>query len=88
MTEEGKETDFHFLKPVEALPIRKRERASFYDQIIDEFIESRLKYAMVKEMDKKPLSITYALRRILKKRGLKNIRVYQIKNQVYLKKLG
>jgi hypothetical protein len=88
MTDEKKGDGFRFLTPIEILPTSKRERSSFYDQIIAEFIESGLKYAMVKEIDKKPISIATGLRGILRKRNIKNVVVCMIKNRVYLKKLG
>jgi len=87
MSEDKEEMKLRFLKPVEEIPFRKKERASFYDQIIKEFVESGLKYAMVKEMNTKPVSITLVLRQRLKRRGINNIKVYYRKNKVYLEKL-
>jgi len=88
MTEQMEKANLRFMKPVESLPIRMRERHSFYEGIVDEFVESGLKYAMVNDMGKKPITVAYGLRRALEKRGIKSIKVCQIKNQIYLKKLG
>jgi len=86
--EKPKEKVFRFIIPIEILPPKIRERDNFYEQIINEFISSGLKYASMKDINKKPLTIAYGLRSVLKRRGLKNIKIYKINNQIYLKKLG
>ncbi len=88
MGEQTEKGNFQFIKPVDQLPIRTKQKSSFYAGIIDEFAQSGLKYAMVNQMNKKTLSVYVGLRLALKKRGIRNIKVCQIKNQIYLKKLG
>jgi len=85
--EESKEMELRFLRPVEKIPSRKRARASLYDSILKEFIESSLRYALVEVMDSKPVSVTHALKSRLKKRKIENIKVLRRKDRVYLEKL-
>ena len=87
MSENSDEMKLRFLKPVEEIPFRKKGRASIYDEILKEFIESRLRYALVKEMDSKPVSVAQGLKSRLKKRKIENINVIRRKNKVYLEKL-
>jgi hypothetical protein len=72
---------------VQKLPPARRLRSSFYDDILKEFIESNLKYAEVKEMGRKPVTIALTLRDRLKKRSIQNIKVIHMKNKVYLQKI-
>jgi hypothetical protein len=88
MTEQAEKVSFHFIKPLERLPNRTRDRHSIYGGIIDEFVESGLKYALVNEMNRKPMSVYIGLRTALRRRGIRDIMVCQIQNQIYLKKLG
>jgi FMN phosphatase YigB (HAD superfamily) len=88
MTEQEQKAGYRFIKPVESLPVRTRERASLYAGIIDEFVRAGLKYAMVNQMDRRPLTVYVGLRQALKRKGIRNVTVCNISNQIYLKKLG
>lgn len=83
-----KETEFRFLTPINELPFIKRQRYSFYEDVLKEFLESNLRYAEVKEMGgRKPITVALTLRQKVRNRGIKNIRVLTSKNKVYLEKI-
>jgi len=60
--------------------------AYVYDEIIREFLDSKLKYAEVNLQDKKPLTIYVTLRKHLKDKGISEIAVRVINKKVYLER--
>lgn len=79
--------ELRFLIPLQKPPVSQRTtRASFYDDVLNEFIESNLEYAEVKELGKNIVTVTYSLRRKLKERNIENVKVICRKkeNKVYL----
>ena len=87
MTEEKK---FRFLVPLAAPPPSRRGRPGIYREIIEEFAKSGLEYAEVKDIGRKPTTVTFCLRNHLKKAGIENIRVMLRKKlgKVFLVKTG
>jgi len=88
MPEEKEERELRFLTPVQQIPFGRRSRTSFYDDIIKEFIESNLKYVEVKELSRKPVTVALTLREKIKNRDIRNIKVLQRKDKVYLERTG
>ena len=86
MAIEKKEKDFRFLIPVEKIPPGP-VKTMIYDNILQEFIQSRLKYAEVKDIGKKPATMAMTLKRRLKERHIENIKVTRRKEKVYLARL-
>jgi len=73
MTEEKK---FRFITPVDRLPdFYAKPRPGIYDEIIEEFTKSGLKFAEVNECGRKAVTVVMGLRNRLKKSGNQNIRV-------------
>jgi hypothetical protein len=81
---DDKTKNFRFITPVESLPGKKRDSKSLYDDIINEFSESKLKYAEVTLTGKAPLTIASSLRRCLKQKGISEIKVRYIGKKIYL----
>jgi CRISPR/Cas system CMR subunit Cmr6 (Cas7 group RAMP superfamily) len=75
-----------FLKSVEDIPRTRKPRRNLYDEIIREFLYSGAKYAEVKDLGKKPLTIQSGLKNRLKRRK-DNIQVLVRNQKVYLKRL-
>jgi hypothetical protein len=81
------ETPLRFLKKVEALPQRYRSgQESYYDEILREFLYSGARYAQVKDVGKKPLTVLVGLNNRLKRRKDK-VRTCIRSGKVYLEKL-
>ena len=88
MSTEGKEKKLRFLTPIEDLPFVRRQRSSFYDNILKEFTESNLKYAEVTETGgRKPITVAMTLKSRLKKRGIRDIRVIIRNNRIYIARM-
>lgn len=79
--------DFRFLKPIEHLPPTKRRKPSFYDEIINEFIASGLKYAEVKETGRAPETVQIMLSLRLKEKQLTFIKARIRNKKVYLERV-
>jgi len=86
MSEKEKEKEFRFLIPVEKMPPGRGTRG-LYDNILEEFIESGLRYAEVKEMGKSPGAVSYMLKKKLKERRIPNTNVRVRNKKVYLERL-
>lgn len=78
--------ELRYLAPVEKIP-SGRERSSFYDDILKEFMNSNLKYAAVKDLGKRPSLVAYMLKKRIKDNQIKNIAVMQRSNKVYLARI-
>ncbi|MEM2129194.1 MAG: zinc ribbon domain-containing protein [Candidatus Bathyarchaeia archaeon] len=87
MAEQANEKDFRFLEPVEHLPPTKRRKPSFYDEIIDEFRESGLKFAEVKGTGRSPETVQIMLSQRLKERKEECIKVRLRNKKVYLERM-
>lgn len=83
----NKEMKFRFIEPVLQIPPRKKRRRSVYDEIINEFIESGLKCAEVKNVGRSPITVCTTLNLRLKERGFKNIKARLRNQKVYLEKV-
>jgi len=78
------------LKSIKELPRVRREAASEYDALLDQFMESQDKYAeLIVKKKVKPEGLVSGLRqRILKKEGFKGkVKVRHIQGRIYLEKL-
>lgn len=81
------EKPLRFMKSIEKLPGKCRGRgSSVYDEILREFVYSGAKYAEVKDMGKKPLSVLVGIKNRLKARYA-NINVCMRGGKIYLQKL-
>jgi len=87
MAEEKEEIALRYLIPVEKVPTKRAPRTTLYDDIIKEFIESKLRYAEVREMGRRPLTILYNLKEKLKEKGIENIKARYRNKKVYLERL-
>lgn len=87
MIEQTNQEIFRFLEPVEKLPLTKRRKPSFYDEIISEFIESGLKYAEVKETGRAPETVQIMLSQRLKEKQLTFIKARIRNKKVYLERV-
>ena len=85
MSDERK-TNLRFITPVDRIPGRKREDALVYDEVIREFLDSKLKYAEVNLPNKKPQTVNVGLRYRLKKKGINQVIVRFIDKKVYLER--
>jgi hypothetical protein len=85
MSDERK-TNFRFITPVDRIPGRKKDSALVYDEVIREFLDSKLKYAEVNLPNKKPLTVNLALKKRLKEKGINKVIVRHISKKVYLER--
>jgi hypothetical protein len=72
-----------YLTPVEKVP-RQRERSSFYDDILKEFVNSSLRYAEVKDLGKRPSLVAYMLKKRIQDKQIQDVAVMQRSGKVYL----
>ncbi len=80
------EKPLRFMKSIENLPEGTKGGDSFYDEIVREFLYSGVKYAVVKDLGKKPLTVYLSLKNRSKKRkGI--INVSSRNGKVYLERL-
>lgn len=77
---------FRFIVPVENLPGINEDKSSLYNDIINEFLSSKLRYAEVILPDRSPRQINMGLRHYLKKKGIKGVRVRFLRKKVYLER--
>jgi Zn ribbon nucleic-acid-binding protein len=80
------EKPFRFIKKIDSLPTERRGRDSYYDEIIREFLYSGAKYAEVKDLGKRPLTVEIGLKNRVK-RHRERIKVLLISKKVYLERL-
>lgn len=78
--------NLRFIIPVEKIPDRKRDKSIVYDEILKEFLDSKVRYAEVTLTDKKPVTLSLALKRRLKEKAISNIKVRHIGKKVYLER--
>lgn len=81
-----KDKNLRFIIPVESIPGRKRNSGLVYDEIVKEFLGSKVKYAEVTLASKTPATMNAALRRHLKQKGINGVRVRYISKKVYLER--
>lgn len=87
MAEQVNEKSFRFLEPVENLPPTKRRKPSFYDEIINEFVESNLKCAEIKEVGRSPQTVQIMLNQRLKEKQWMFIKARLRNKKVYLERV-
>jgi hypothetical protein len=68
----------------QAVPMR--QRSSFYKEIVNEFLASHEKSAAVAGTDRKPVTLVQGLRKVLESENIKNVRVVQRGNEIFLVK--
>lgn len=64
--------------------IPRRQRTSFYNEIIEEFKSSKATTALVDETGKKPVTLVQGLRKALEAEGGTDVGVVQRGGEVYL----
>lgn len=67
-------------------PVPLRQRSSFYKDVITEFLKSGEKSVLVSGTDRKPATLVQGLRKVLQTEGMKDVRVVQRSQEVYLAK--
>jgi hypothetical protein len=68
----------------QAVPMR--QRSSFYKEIVNEFVSSGEKSAVVAGTDRKPVTLVQGLRKVLEADNVNNVRVVQRANDIFLVK--
>jgi hypothetical protein len=68
----------------QAVPMR--QRSSFYKEIVNEFVSSGEKSAIVAGTDRKPVTLVQGLRKVLEADNVNNVRVVQRANDIFLVK--
>ena len=67
-------------------PVPLRQRSSFYKDGVTEFLKSGEKSVLVGGTDRKPATLVQGLRKVLQTEGMKDVRVVQRSQEVYLAK--
>jgi hypothetical protein len=67
-------------------PVPSRQRSSFYQQIVDEFVQSGESSVLVDATEKKAVTLVQGLRKAIEAEGLKNVGVVQRSAETYLVK--
>jgi len=86
LSEEKKEKSLRFLIPIQTLP-EKAGRNGVYDGILQEFMNSGLKYAEVRDIGKKPQTVSIMLKIRKKKMQITNVDIEIRNKKVYLKRI-
>jgi len=75
-------------KGFELIPqaVPTRQRSSFYKEIISEFLRSRERSVAVGGTARKPVTLVQGLRKALETEAVKNVKVVQRAQEVYLTK--
>ncbi len=68
----------------QAVPMR--QRSSFYKEIVNEFLASGAKSAVVAGTDRKPVTLVQGLRKVLESEPVKNVKVVQRGGDIFLVK--
>ena len=68
----------------QAVPMR--QRSSFYKEIVNEFLASREKSAVVAGTDRKPVTLVQGLLKVLEADTVNNVRVVQRGTEIFLVK--
>ena len=68
----------------QAVPMR--QRSSFYKEIVNEFLASKERSAIVAGTDRKPVTLVQGLRKVLEADNEKNVRVVQRGIAIFLVK--
>jgi len=84
---DDRKTNLRFITPVDRIPGRKKDSSIVYDEVIREFLDSKLKYAEVNLPNKKPQTANLALRKRLKEKRINQVIVRFINKKVYLERL-
>jgi methylmalonyl-CoA mutase cobalamin-binding subunit len=63
-----------------------RQRSSFYKEIITDFLSGGQKSVVVAGTDRKPATLVQGLRKVIQSEGLKDVKVLQRSQDVYLSK--
>jgi hypothetical protein len=63
-----------------------RQRSSFYKEIVNEFLASKERSAIVAGTDRKPVTLVQGLRKVLEAESEKNVKVVQRGAEVFLVK--
>ncbi len=71
-----------------AKSVPSRQRSSFYQQIVQEFKESKEKSVLVDGTGKKPVTLVQGLRKAIEAEGITDIGVVQRGQETYLVKEG
>jgi len=73
-------------KGFELIPrsVPARRRSSFYKEIVNEFLASKEKSAVVSGTDRKPVTLVQGLRKVLETEGVEKVQVVQRGNDIYL----
>jgi len=74
------------LSPVEKKPGRRYREGSKYDKVVDAFLEMSEPLVAVDVEGRKANYLRVQLKKRIDKRGLKNVSVSVVSNQVYLEK--
>jgi len=61
-----------------------RQRSSFYKEIVSEFLKSGEKSVAVTGTDRKAATLVQGLRKVIQSEGLKDVKVLQRSQEVYL----
>ncbi len=67
-------------------PVPSRQRSSFYQQIVDEFVQSGEGSVLVDATEKKAVTLVQGLRKAIEAEGLKGVGVVQRGTETYLVK--
>jgi hypothetical protein len=68
----------------QSVPPRRRSNSSFYRAIIDEFLRSNEKSALIAGTDRRPVTLVQGLRKTLEKDEITGVSVSQRTGEVYL----
>jgi hypothetical protein len=68
----------------QAVPMR--QRSSFYKEIVNEFLASGERSAVVAGTDRKPVTLVQGLRKVLEADTVNNVRVVQRGTEIFLVK--
>jgi hypothetical protein len=63
-----------------------RQRSSFYKEIVNEFLKSNEQSVAVTGTDRKAATLVQGLRKVIQSEGVKNVKVLQRSQEVYLAK--
>jgi hypothetical protein len=66
------------------VPPRRMSSSSFYRQIVNEFMKTNAKSALVSGTERKPATLVQSLRKVLETEGITGISVVQRSADVYL----
>ena len=68
----------------QTIPPRRMSSSSFYRRIIDEFLKSNAKSALVGETNRKPATLMQGLRKAVKNDEINDVSIIQRAGEVYI----